>query len=79
MILDARHKRVLNLVYYSLLFPCTFVVLAITAKATCNITFYCFIEHYLPRQEGISLQAVEHKPADIFPLFFHSTFSHSLC
>jgi len=79
MISGACHKRVFNLVYYSLLILCTFVALAKTAKATCNITFNCFIQHYLSRQEGISLLAVDHKPAEIFPSFSHSTFSRSLC
>ena len=69
MISGARHKRVFNLVYYSLPCLCTFVVLAKTAKATCSIIFYCFIQHYLSRQEDISLLAVDHKPAEIFPSY----------
>ena len=75
----ARHKRVFNLVYYSLLILWTFVVLEKTANATSNISFYCFIEHNLSRHEGVSLLAVDHKPADIFPSFYHITFHRSLC
>ena len=79
MISGARHKRASNLVYYSLLILCTFVVLVKTAKATCNIPFYCFIQHYLSRQEGISLLAVDHKPAEIFPSFSHYYYYYLLC
>ena len=77
--LGARLKRVFNLVYYSLLILWTFVVLEKTANATSNISFYCFIEHNLSRHEGVSLLAVDHKPADIFPSFYHITFHRSLC
>ena len=44
MISGARNKHASNLVYYSLLILCIFVVLAKTAKATCNIIVYCFIQ-----------------------------------